>query len=237
MLSFTEENYLKALVQIGFRTGSDNGVGTNELAVFLNVKPATVNDMLKKLREKELVSYEKYGKINLTAIGQRSGVEVIRKHRLWETFLVEKLHFSWDEVHEIAEQLEHIQSDKLVERLDELLGFPKFDPHGDAIPDKNGNFEIPFRKSLSIVEPGTECRVIAVDDNSPEFLQYADRIGIRIGDTLKVLSREEYDGLTEIQTSNITSSVSDKFSSNIYVVCTSCDLGKNCAGQQCQFQS
>lgn len=237
MLSFTEENYLKALVQIGFRYGTDHGVGTNELALFLNVKPATVNDMLKKLREKELVSYEKYGKIHLTPSGKRNGIEVIRKHRLWETFLVEKLHFSWDEVHEIAEQLEHIQSDKLVERLDELLGFPKFDPHGDAIPDKNGIIDIPFRKMLSDVPPGTECRVISVDDNSPEFLQYADRTGIKIGENLKVLSREEYDGMTSIQTHTTTTSVTEKFTSNIFVVCTTCDPGKSCAGQNCQFKS
>jgi DtxR family transcriptional regulator, Mn-dependent transcriptional regulator len=237
MLSFTEENYLKALVQIAIKSGDDIGVGTNELASFLNVKPATVNDMLKKLREKELVSYEKYGKINLTVSGKRSGIEIIRKHRLWETFLVDKLNFSWDEVHEIAEQLEHIQSDKLVERLDELLGFPKFDPHGDAIPNKDGMIEIPFRKSLTDVEPGCDCRVIAVEDNSPEFLQYADRIGIRIGETIKVLSREDYDGLTSIQSVHGTSSVSDKFTSNIYVVCATCDLGKNCAGQQCAFNS
>lgn len=237
MLSLTEENYLKALVQIGFKNGPELGVGTNELAIFLNVKPATVNDMLKKLREKGLVSYEKYGKIQLTTEGSRSGIEVIRKHRLWETFLVERLHFNWDEVHEIAEQLEHIQSDKLVERLDELLCFPKFDPHGDAIPDKNGNFEIPFRKSLSKVEPGSDCRVIAVDDNSPEFLQYADRLGIRIGGIVKVLSRETYDGLTTIDCADLRSSVSEKFTSQIYVVCKTCDLGKQCAGQLCEFNT
>ena len=236
MLSFTEENYLKALVQIGFNAGSESGVGTNELAIYLNVKPASVNDMLKKMRSKELVSYEKYGKITLTDKGKKGGVEVIRKHRLWETFLVEKLRFSWDEVHEIAEQLEHIQSAKLVERIDEFLDYPRFDPHGDAIPDKNGEILIPFRKLLNEVAAETSCRVVGVKENSVEFLQYAERIGTVIGGQIDVVRREDYDGLTVVRTSNGEATVSDKFTSNVYVVCMQCTLGKNCAGQQCEFK-
>ena len=117
LLSYTEENYLKALLKITFDSGVEK-VGTNELASALDVKPATANDMLKKLKEKMLVDYKKYGKINLTSAGKKIAIEIIRKHRLWETFLYQKLEFSWDEVHEVAEQLEHIQSQKLVDKLD-----------------------------------------------------------------------------------------------------------------------
>lgn len=236
MLSFTEENYLKALVQIGFREGDIHETGTNELAAYLNVKPASVNDMLKKLREKELVSYEKYGKITLTVEGRKAGMAVIRKHRLWETFLVEKLNFSWDEVHEVAEQLEHIQSMKLVESLDSLLEYPRFDPHGDAIPDKNGEILIPFRKLLSDLEAGNTCKVAGVKDNSSEFLQYVDRIGASIGQRIEVLDIEPYDGLTLIRTSKGESRVSQKFTSNIFVVCENCQLGRDCSQLKCLFK-
>ena len=132
MLTYTEENYLKALLKSTFENGT-NKAGTNELALLLVVKPATVNHMLKKLKEKELVDYEKYGKIKLTNKGKKIALYIIRKHRLWETFLYQKLEFSWEEVHEVAEQLEHIQSEKLVDKLDKFLDYPEFDPHGDPI--------------------------------------------------------------------------------------------------------
>ncbi len=236
MLSYTEENYLKALVQIGFQSVSSQGIGTNELAAYLNVKPATVNDMLKKLREKHLVSYEKYGKITLSEEGRRAGLIVIRKHRLWETFLVEKLNFSWDEVHEVAEQMEHIQSVKLVEKLDAHLGYPRFDPHGDAIPDANGDILIPFRILLSELPVGTTCKVAGVKDNSAEFLQYVDRLGAGIGSVINVLRIENYDGLTTIKTQQGESTVSNKFTSNVYVVCEKCNVGKDCNQQECSFR-
>ncbi len=138
-LTFTEENYLKALFKIGYDKVLSE-VGTNELATHLTVKPATANNMLKKLKEKTLVDYEKYGKIMLTPKGKKRAISIVRNHRLWETFLYEKLSFSWDEVHEVAEQLEHIKSAKLIDRLDEFLDFPALDPHGDPIPNKNGEF-------------------------------------------------------------------------------------------------
>jgi DtxR family Mn-dependent transcriptional regulator len=138
MLSFTEENYLKTLISITLKEESRGEAGTNELAEKLGLKPSTVNDMLKKLKEKKLIEYEKYGKIKLTDEGYKIGIYIIRKHRLWETFLVEKLKFSWDEVHELAEELEHIQSEKLIDKLDEFLGFPAHDPHGDPIPQRDG---------------------------------------------------------------------------------------------------
>lgn len=136
-LSFTEENYLKALYKI-MEGKEPKEAGTNELALHLNIKPSSVNDMLKKLHEKQLVHHERYKKIRLTEQGEILAIDIIRKHRLWETFLHNSLHFSWDEVHELAEELEHIQSKKLIQRLDEFLGFPKQDPHGHPIPTEKG---------------------------------------------------------------------------------------------------
>ncbi len=169
MLSQTEENYLKALLKIAF-SNVNTEVGTNELATLLTVKPATVSDMLKKLKEKELVDYEKYGKITLTTEGRKNAIEVLRKHRLWETFLYEKFEFTWDEVHEVAEQLEHIQSAKLIDMLDKFLDYPEFDPHGDPIPNKKGEIKVHFKKTLSDVEVGNSCKMVAVKDNSSSFL-------------------------------------------------------------------
>jgi DtxR family Mn-dependent transcriptional regulator len=146
MLSFTEENYLKALWHLTMDNTHKGDAGTNELAAHLNVKPATSNDMLKKLKEKKLVDYKKYGKSSLTNKGKKLAIEVVRKHRLWETFLYEKLEFTWDEVHEVAEQLEHIQSQKLVDKLDKFLNYPYFDPHGDVIPNAKGEMRVPLKK-------------------------------------------------------------------------------------------
>ena len=154
MLSFTEENYLKALLQLTLETGNKEDLGTNELAAHLSVKPATVNDMLKKLKEKKYVSYKKYGKSSLTNEGKKLAIEVVRKHRLWETFLYEKLEFTWDEVHEVAEQLEHIKSPKLVGKLDKFLNYPAFDPHGDVIPSAKGEMKMPVKKTLNEEEIG-----------------------------------------------------------------------------------
>ncbi len=141
MLSFTEENYLKALWHLTIGNTLKDEAGTNELAAHLNVKPATSNDMLKKLKEKKLVDYKKYGKSSLTHKGKKLAIEIVRKHRLWETFLYEKLDFTWDEVHEVAEQLEHIKSQKLVDRLDKFLNYPALDPHGDVIPNSKGEMK------------------------------------------------------------------------------------------------
>ena len=235
MFSQAEENYLKALVQLIHFRDQGNEVGTNELALYLNVKPATANYMLKKLREKSLVSYVKYGKISLTVEGQKAGMDVVRKHRLWETFLVEKLDFAWDEVHEVAEQLEHIKSKKLVNSLDDFLQNPKFDPHGDAIPDREGRILIPYQRLLSEVSIGKSGKVVSVKDNSNSFLQYADKIGVRIGGMIEVAGRESYDGQTTLRVENKDHTVSDKFCMNIHVVCPTCKLGKDCSKNDCSF--
>lgn len=138
MLTFTEENYLKILLKINLIEPKKHQINSSDVAIKLNVKPATVNDMLKKLREKKLINFEKYGKVTLTNRGRKCALKVLRKHRLWETFLHEKLNFSLDEIHEVAEQLEHIKSDKLIDKLDDFLGYPKYDPHGEGIPDSMG---------------------------------------------------------------------------------------------------
>jgi DtxR family Mn-dependent transcriptional regulator len=227
MLSQTEENYLKALLRISFDNNT-NEVGTNELAAQLDVKPATVNDMLKKLKDKELVSYKKYGKITLTKEGEKLSTEILRKHRLWETFLYEKLNFTWDEVHEVAEQLEHIQSSKLIDQLDKFLNYPEYDPHGDPIPNKKGEMKIKYKKTLSEIEVGKKCKMVAVRDNSSSFLQYVVKVGLGINNKIKVLSKQEYDDLLEIEVNGKKSSVSQKFAENIYVLCQNCAVGKPC---------
>lgn len=218
MLSFTEENYLKALLHLTLEVEHKNEVGTNDLASYLGVKPASATDMLRKLKEKRLISYEKYGKISLSADGRKQAVEVLRKHRLWETFLYEKLDFSWDEVHEVAEQLEHIQSTKLVDKLDKFLGHPEYDPHGDAIPDAKGNLKPSYKKTLSEAAEGSGCRIVAVKDNSSTFLQYASKLNLGIDTEIKVLSRQAYDGSMEIEVNNTKTIVSQKFAENILIV-------------------
>lgn len=192
-------------------------VGTNELADFLSVKPATANSMLKRLREKELVSYEKYGKITLSTTGTAIAKRILRKHRLWETFLCKVLGFGWDEVHEVAEQLEHVHSPKLIERLDQLLGFPKFDPHGDPIPDQEGNFPLLHSRVLAEVAVGASCKMVAVKDDSSDFLQYVMQVGLGINKQIRLVSRNAYDGLTVIAVEGKSYSVSQKFTENIYV--------------------
>ena len=217
MLSNTEENYLKALLRIVFES-ENNEAGTNELAHHLDVKPASANDMLKKLKDKQLIDYEKYGKINLTKSGKDIAIQILRKHRLWESFLYEKLEFKWDEVHEVAEQLEHIQSTKLIERLDKYLGYPKFDPHGDPIPNSKG--ELPKLESfmLSEIEVGKICTVIGVKDTSSSFLQYLLQLSISIGTQIKVVDKVAFDGSFLLQIGkNSKISVSAKFTESLLV--------------------
>ncbi|NOT36565.1 MAG: metal-dependent transcriptional regulator [Saprospiraceae bacterium] len=217
LLSHTEENYLKTLIKLVLENANSEA-GTNELASHLAVKPATANDMLKKLKEKGLVSYEKYGKINLTNQGTKIALEIIRKHRIWETFLYEKLDFSWDEVHDVAEQLEHIKSDKLIDKLEKFLDYPEFDPHGDPIPNKEGKFKVQHKTTLAEIAVGKSCKMIAVKDNSNSFLQYVVKVGLGINNEIKVLSRQDYDAMMLIEVNGQQSSVSQKFAENIFVV-------------------
>lgn len=218
MLSYTEENYLKALLKLSFQNEEKPEAGTNEMAALLGVKPATATDMLKKLKEKDLVTYKKYGKILLTDSGRKNAIAILRKHRLWETFLYEKLDFSWDEVHEVAEQLEHIQSAKLVNKLEEFLNFPEFDPHGDPIPKANGDMPAIAKTLLSELKAGQNCKVAAVKDTSTLFLQYLEKLKITIGTKIKVLEVIAFDGSLNIQIENDEPrSVSMKFADSLFI--------------------
>ena len=175
-LTKTQKDYLKTLFYLIVESGQEKA-GTNQLAEHLNVSPASVSSMLKKLKRKALVRQEKYGKLELTNKGEEVSVWLIRKHRLWETFLYQHMNFSWDEVHEVAEQLEHIQSPKLIMELDKFLGFPKQDPNGAIIPSANGEYKLSPKSTLSSLHPGDRCRLVAVKDNSVAFLQYVSKIG------------------------------------------------------------
>lgn len=216
MLSVTEENYLKALLHITAENGSNGEAGTNQLAGKLNVRPATATDMLKKLREKGLVNYEKYGKISLTDKGRLAATHIIRKHRLWETFLYDKLGFRWDEVHDVAEQLEHIQSEKLVEQLDKFLGYPLFDPHGEAIPTAAGELVDQHRLKLSQAEAGHDYCITAVNDAHPHFLKYASQIGIGINSVVYVSERVDFDHSMNIKIDKKEMNISEKVAQNVY---------------------
>jgi DtxR family Mn-dependent transcriptional regulator len=195
-LSFAEENYLKAIYHLS--SAGQKQVNTNAIAERLETKPASVSDMIKKLSDKNVISYVKYQGVNITEDGKKKALWVIRKHRLWEVFLVEKLNFHWDEVHDVAEQLEHIRSSLLISRLDEFLKFPKFDPHGDPIPDAKGIISSKARFVLSDLENGTVCELVSMKDTSNAFLNYLDHIGMKIGTKIDIIAHIEFDGSVEI---------------------------------------
>lgn len=196
MLSFTEENYLKTIYRLS--DGGEKAVLTNEIAESMSTKAASVTDMVKKLSGKNLIAYEKYYGVKITKHGKTEALMVIRKHRLWETFLVDKLNFSWDEVHDVAEQLEHIQSSLLIEKLDEFLGFPTADPHGHPIPDKNGKVQRIKQIPLAEAPQNKKSIVQSVRDGTPSFLQYLSKIGVYIGAKITILEKIEFDSSLEI---------------------------------------
>lgn len=192
-LTQSEENYLKAIFTLSQDT--EGAISTNDLAEKMLTKASSVTDMLKKLCEKELLEYQKYQGCALTNEGKSHALAIIRKHRLWETFLVDKLSFGWDEVHEIAEQLEHIQSTELTDRLDEFLGFPKVDPHGEPIPGKDGRIEsVSNRILLSESVVGMRAIIMGVEDDQTEFLQYLNKIGLHLGTQIDILDKLNFDG-------------------------------------------
>ena len=216
-LSFAEENYLKAIYHLS--SAGQCQVNTNAISERLETKPASVSDMIRKLSEKGVITYVKYQGVNITEEGKKKALWVIRKHRLWEVFLVEKLNFHWDEVHEIAEQLEHIRSSLLISRLDEFLGFPKFDPHGDPIPDADGIISSKPRKILSDIEIDAKVSLVSMKDTGNAFLNYLDRIGMKIGSKIKVLEIIEFDGSMEIEIDrNRKLTISKQVADNLLVV-------------------
>lgn len=192
-------------------------VSTNAIAEQMETKASSVTDMIKKLAEKDLANYVKYQGVSLTKTGRLTATTVIRKHRLWEVFLVEKLNFSWDEVHDVAEQLEHIDSDQLTDKLDEFLDFPKVDPHGDPIPDKEGNLAKISKMLLSECQVGDEGVFIGVRDSSAAFLQYLDKQRISLGNKIGILHKEEFDQSLEISINGSVVNVSHKTASNIFL--------------------
>ena len=196
MISFTEENYLKAIYHLS--QGGQKAVMTNELAEAMQTKAASVTDMIKKLSVKELIQYEKYYGVKITTQGKQQALQIIRKHRLWETFLVKKLGFTWDEVHAVAEQLEHIQSPRLINKLDEFLGFPKADPHGDPIPDQHGKIKPQVLIGLDQVGPGKRATITSVKDTDADLLKYLEKIGAKPGKQIQVVRREAYDKSIEV---------------------------------------
>lgn len=215
MLSQSEENHLKAVFSIGLLTRKS--VSTNNIAEKLKTKASSVTDMIKKLADKNLVNYKKYQGTSLTSEGKKIAVKIVRKHRLWEAFLVNKLDFSWDEVHDLAEQLEHIKSDSLVDKLEEFLDYPAFDPHGDPIPDKDGNIEHHKNLMLSSADISDKCTVIGVKDSSSTFLKFLDKKNIKLGSTLKVISKEEFDNSMVIENNKNKTSISQQISKNLFI--------------------
>ncbi len=195
-MTTAEENYLKAIYHLS--EGGKKSVSTNDVAGAMKTKPASVSDMLRKLGEKEVIEYRKYYGVHITDEGKKQALQTIRKHRLWEVFLVDKLNFAWDEVHEVAEELEHIQSPLLIQRLDTFLNYPKFDPHGDPIPDEFGDVKAKPRLVLNEMEIGQMGQIVAVKDSSAAFLKYLDKVGAYIGARIKILDKTDFDGSIEI---------------------------------------
>ena len=214
-MTSSEENYLKVIYHLSLV--SPKGVNTNAIAGMLETKASSVTDMLKKLSEKDLVLYKKYQGAILTEKGILTAKMIVRKHRLWEVFLVEKLNFTWDEVHEIAEELEHIKSEKLINSLDAFLGFPDFDPHGDPIPNKNGEIKKVQKYLLSDATINVIYKCVGVKDSSPVFLQYLDKQKIALGSTFRVLEKDPFDDILHVEIDNKKITISNKIATNLYL--------------------
>ena len=215
MLTFSEENHIKSIFHLS--ASSQDGVSTNSIAENLNTKASSVTEMLKKLSEKSLIVYKKYHGAQLTELGRKTALKIIRKHRLWEVFLVEKLNFKWDEVHDIAEQLEHIQSEKLTNQLDKFLDFPTHDPHGDPIPNTAGFIKFTPKLKLSDLNIGETWKFIGVRDSSSTFLKYLYKRKISLGCNIKVLHQEDFDQSLHIGLDDTNLTISIKSASNLYI--------------------
>ncbi len=215
MASFTVENYLKALYSLS--RNSTAGVSTNALADHLGTKAATVTDMLKKLNTSKLVNYKKYQATTLTIEGKKIALNIIRKHRLWEVFLVDKLDFKWDEVHDMAEELEHIESNELIDRLEHFLDNPKFDPHGDPIPSKEGIVERRDQILLTELKAGQQGYVTGVKDSSKEFLQHLDTQNIELGNQIEVKEIFEYDKSRVLSVEGVDTTFSQQVCKNLFI--------------------
>jgi DtxR family Mn-dependent transcriptional regulator len=212
MNSQSEEDYLKAIYHLEMDYDS---ISTNSVADYLNMKPSSVTDMLKKLADKKYINYQKYKGSSLTRKGKLIALSIIRKHRLWETFLVDKLGFGWDQVHLIAEQLEHIKSEELIENLDDFLGNPKYDPHGDPIPNKEGKIEKMNQKLLVELKIQQEGIITGVKKGTASLLSYLDKEKIKLGDSIKVIEVLEFDGAFIVEINNRKLTFSEKICQNL----------------------
>ncbi|PWK77326.1 DtxR family iron (metal) dependent repressor [Mucilaginibacter oryzae] len=214
MNTLAEENYLKAIYHL---TVNDGNAGTNSIASSLNTKASSVTDMLKKLADKALINYIPYQGVSLTASGQKVALGIIRRHRLWEYFLVEKLNFKWDEVHDLAEEMEHISSQQLIDRLDQFMGYPKHDPHGEPIPDCDGYFNHDELKLVSAAAINQTGVISGVCDHSPSFLQYLDKQELKIGSRITVTDIIDYDHSVTLQLNNKKIHISCEVANNILI--------------------
>ena len=212
MNSQSEEDYLKALYHLEMEFDS---VSTNSIADYLDMKPSSVTDMLKKLAEKKFINYQKYKGTSLTKKGKLIALSIIRKHRLWETFLVDKLGFGWDQVHIIAEQLEHIKSEELIENLDNFLGNPKYDPHGDPIPNKDGEIEKMNQKLLVELKASQKGIITGVKKGTASLLNYLDKEKIKLGDSIEVIEILEFDGTYIVEINKRKLTFSEKICQNL----------------------
>jgi len=215
MITLAEENYLKAILKLS--KNSDDSVSTNSIAEELYTKASSVTDMIKKLTDKELVDYVPYRGVSLSKSGLKKAVEIVRKHRLWEVFLVTKLQFKWDEVHDVAEQLEHIKSQKLVDALDTYLGYPQHDPHGEPIPNKYGQFPKSFSKRLSELDTGSIGHVVGVCQDTQSFLQYLNSLNITLGTSIIVIQKIDFDDSLEITINNKSTHISNDVARNLLI--------------------
>jgi len=214
-MTFSEENYLKTIYHLTAATNTE--VSTNAIAEMIETKASSVTDMLRKLAEKDLVHYKKYQGVSLTEKGKLSAKMIVRKHRLWEVFLVEKLQFTWDEVHDIAEQLEHIKSEQLINKLDDFLGNPTEDPHGDPIPNAKGQITIIEKHLLSELHENQIGICVGVKDSSATFLKYLDKNNLALGTKIEVLWQEDFDLSLRIKADGQELLISNKIASNLYV--------------------
>lgn len=216
MQTFSEENYLKIIYNLD-KQGLKK-ITPTAIAEALNNNPASVVDMIKKLSEKKLIQYEKTKGVKLTEKGRNIAISIVRKHRLWEAFLVENLGYGWEQVHEIAEQLEHVHHPELADRLDKFLGYPKYDPHGDPIPKANGETALTYKTLLAEIDEGKTCRVVAVKDTSASFLQYLKKLDIGIGTKITLVEKIPFDNSIIILTADKTkTTVSRIFAENLLV--------------------
>lgn len=214
-MTFSEENYLKAIYHL--TAVMDGEVSTNAIAETMETKASSVTDMLKKLAEKDLVNYKKYQGVSLTDKGMLCAKMIVRKHRLWEVFLVDKLNFAWDEVHDIAEQLEHIKSEQLINKLDDFLGNPTEDPHGDPIPNAYGQMVAIEKQLLSELRENQIGICVGVKDSSTEFLKYLDKQEIALGSVIEIVYKESFDLSTKISVNGNELTISNKIANNLYV--------------------